>query len=201
MTLERVLRAAAIIIAILGLVDPVLTLPWSERPVVSVTVVEPDRHEMSALPQGTLSAADANALKARVVAALDDAFDVRDGVIPEAAAVVLIGDGRSPAPSSASIASPTTADSAFEGPAVAAVVPSPIASATRIVRIDAPRRVHLSEAVPVTVQGEARAPRGRTSAIVAHSDGLEVARATHTWRSADGVEQATVALAIPSLQV
>ena len=57
MMLERVLRAAAIVIAILGLVDPVLTLPWRESPVVSVSIVEPDAREMSALPQGALSRA------------------------------------------------------------------------------------------------------------------------------------------------
>jgi hypothetical protein len=201
--LERVLRVAAIAIAILGLVDPVLTLPWRERPVVSVAVVDPDPHEMSVLPRGALSASDATALKARVIAALDDEFDVRDGLASEAAAVVLVGDGRSPSPSTASIVAPASADSGSPGIVAAAVVPSPTASGVRIVGIDAPRRAHISEAVPVTVQVEARGLGGRTSAIVAYADGLEVTRATHKWSAGadDRVEQATVNLAIPSLQV
>ncbi len=57
MILERVLRAAAIIIAILGLVDPVMTLPWREPTVVSVAVVDPVADEMSPLAQGALSRA------------------------------------------------------------------------------------------------------------------------------------------------
>ena len=183
---ERVLRAVAIGIAILGVVDPVLTLPWRERPIVGVSIVQPDAREMSALPQGALSARDADALKTQVIAALDDEFDVRDGLTSDAAAIVLIGDGRSPAPSTvptASTPAPANADSGVAGPVVAAVVPSPAASAARIVRIDAPRRAHISETVPVAVQVEARGLGGRTSAIVAHADGLEVARATHKWRS------------------
>jgi hypothetical protein len=205
---ERALRIAAIGIAILGLVDPVLTLPWRERPIVSVAVVEPDAREMSALPQGALSLRDAQALKAQVIAALDDAFDVRDGTSgsSDAAAVVLVGDGRSPAPSSVPLNTTSTL--------VAAVVPSPTANAVRIVRIDAPQRAHISEAVPVRVQLEARGSSGssglsgRTSTIIAHADGLEVARATHKWSAGDqpdrarqAVEQAAVDLAIPPLQV
>ncbi len=221
MMLERVLRAAAIIIAILGLVDPVLTLPWREPTVVSVAIVDPVANEMSTLPQGAISPREADALKARVIAALDDEFDVREGPIADAAAVVLVGDGRSPSPSSAaaSLASPHIAAAtdvatdvasagASTGPVVAAVVPSPAANTARIVRIDAPKRSHISELVPVTVQVEARGLAGRTSAIVAHAAGLEVARATHKWNGgsgagngvSDGVEQAAVNLAIPSLQ-
>jgi hypothetical protein len=204
MMLERVLRAAAVIIAILGLVDPVLTLPWREPTVVSVAIVDPVADEMSPLAQGALSSRDAEALKARVIAALDDEFDVREGLIADAAAVVLIGDGRSPSPTSA-IASlpsaPTSPAGDAAGQVVAAVVPSPAANTARIVRIDAPKRAHISELVPVTVQVEARGLAGRTSTIVAHAAGLEVARATHKWTAgADDVEQAEINLAIPSLQ-
>src|SRR5687768_6403456 len=92
--LERGLRAAAIVIAMLGLVDPVLTLPWRQPAVVSVAIVDPVADEMSTQPQGALSARDAEALKTRVIAALDDEFDVREGPIADPAAVVLIGDGR-----------------------------------------------------------------------------------------------------------
>ena len=218
--LERVLRAAAIVIAILGLVDPVLTLPWRESPVVGVAIVDPDRGEMSTLPQGALSARDADALKARVIAALDDEFDVRDGPDRRCGgrrahrrrtlAVPVFGRriARRRRTSHAGQRRATVGASA--GPVVAAVVPSPAASAARIVRIDAPRRAHISELVPVTVQVEARGLAGRTSTIVAHADGLEVARATHKWpggsaanrrrQRADGVEQAAINLAIPSLQ-
>ena len=87
---------------------------------------------------------------------------------------------------------------------IAAVVPSPAANTARIVRIDAPKRAHISELVPVTVQVEARGLAGRTSTIAAHAAGLEVARATHKWTARDGagdqVEQAAINLAIPSLQ-
>ena len=88
------------------------------------------------------------------------------------------------------------------GPVVAAVVPSPAANAARIVRIDAPKRAHISELVPVTVQVEARGLAGRTSTIVAHAAGLEVARATHKWtrRRCRRRQQAAINLAIPSLQ-
>ncbi len=82
-------------------------------------------------------------------------------------------------------------------------MPSPAANGARIVRIDAPKRAHISELVPVTVQVEARGLAGRTSTIVAHAAGLEVARATHKWPASadDGVEQAAINLAIPSLQI
>jgi hypothetical protein len=204
MILERVLRAAAIVIAILGLVDPVLTLPWRQPTVVSVAIVDPATNEMSPLGRGELSARDAEALEARVIAALDDEFDVREGLIADAAAVVLIGDGRSPSPTSAIATLPSPPASPAgdaAGRVVAAVVPSPAANTARIVRIDAPKRAHISELVPVTVQVEARGLAGRTSTIVAHAAGLEVARATHKWTAgADGVEQAAIDLAIPSLQ-
>ena len=194
MIVERLLRAVAIVIAILGLVDPVMTLPWRDSPVVTVAIVDPVADEMSPLPQGALSSRDADALKARVIAALGDEFDVREGAIADAAAVVLIGDGRSPSPSSAIASLPSSH-------AVAAVVPSPAATSARIVRIDAPKRVHISELAPVTVQIEARGLAGRTSTIVAHAAGLEVARATHKWAANNaGVEQAAINLAIPSLQ-
>jgi hypothetical protein len=190
---ERVLRVMAIGIAILGFIDPVLTLPWRERPVVSVAVVEPDLREMSPLPQGTLSARDADALKAQVIAALDDEFDVRERQVSDAVAIVLVGDGRSPAPAAS--------DFGGAGTIVAAVVPSPAASAVRIVRVDAPRRAHVSAAVPVAVQVEARGLGGRTSAIVAHADGLEVARTTYKWPADARDAQATIDLSIPPLQV
>lgn len=216
---ERTLRGAAVIIAILGLVDPVLTLPWRQPAVVSVAIVDPVADEMSTLPQGALSARDADVLKARVIAALDDEFDVREGPIADPAAVVLIGDGRSPSPASpvASLPSPyitnantnATADT-VPGPVVAAVVPSPAANTARIIRIDAPTRAHVSERVPVTVQVEASGLAGRTSTIVAHAAGLEVARTTHKWSAGsaasagsnanNGVEQAAINLALPSLQ-
>lgn len=205
MMLERGLRAVAIVIAILGLVDPVLTLPWQQPAIVSVAIVDPATDETSPLPQGALSPRDAEALKARVIDALDDEFDVREGPIAEPAAVVLIGDGRSPSAASPVASLPAQrsadADNAAAAPLVAAVVPSPAANTARIIRIDAPKRVHLSEPVPVTVQIEARGLAGRTSAIVAHAGGLEVARATHKWPAGSaGVERAAINLAIPSLQ-
>jgi hypothetical protein len=199
MILERVLRGGAIVIAILGLVDPVLTLPWREAPVVSVAVVDPVADEMSELPQGALATRDADALRARVIEALGDEFDVREGALADAAAVVLIGDGRSPSPSSAIASLPSPNGTA---PIVAAVVPSPAGSTARIVSIDAPKRAHISELTPVTVHVEARGLAGRTSTIVAHAAGLEVARAQHKWSAGAGtpIEQAAINLNIPSLQ-
>jgi hypothetical protein len=181
---ERLLRLVAVVIAVLGLVDPAVTLPWRERPIVSVAIAPSARDSVRTQTPWTPDAA--RALQGRVVAALDRDFDVRAGLTPDSGAVVLIGDGSYPAGLSLS---PSTV--------VSAVLPASTPDVPHIVQVDAPRRTHVMSRVPMAVEIECLAcaqpgtrrvtpgsssAAGRSSTIVVSSDGLEVARAAHTWQ-------------------
>jgi hypothetical protein len=125
-------RSLAVLIAVLGLIDPAVTSTRRTRPEVAL-----------------VAAPDANGpLARRVSDALDDEFTVIRAPFSGAAATVLVGErlGSNVAP----LASP-----------VFAVLPAQIGSRVVIERLEAPRRAALESRTVVSATADVRGARGR----------------------------------------
>jgi hypothetical protein len=174
MSIERLLRIVALLIVTLALIDPALTFASRRRPVLAVSIVESPSlaRPLADAAAGTETAMDrTRGLRARLVAALDGLFDVREGPAPDAAAQVLIGDGSFPTDTAIVDRAPLSAIAID-------LAPSPN---VRVLAVDAPRRVALTSRLRVAATVEARGMAGRTSIITLRAEGLEMARTTHAW--------------------
>src|SRR5580765_7114632 len=153
MTLARLLRAAATLIALAGLVDPAITSPRAIRRTVSVvTAPGPD--------DGTARFAD------RVAHDLGATYDVLRSSVPGAAAVIAVGDRL-----------PTDADT-ISAP-VLAIIPSASGPAVRITSLRAPRQASLETRVAVLTSLRVTGARGLTVETSLLVGEVAVQRVTH----------------------
>lgn len=169
LTAGRALRALAVVIALLGAVDPAITSSRRSRPVVSVVAAEPGRD---------------SALAARVARVLTAGFAVIPAPFPRAEATVLVGEALPRARSA--LAAPVFAVYAGgEGPSVT------------IAGIDVPQRAPLTSRVPVTATVRTEAAAGRVLDVTLSAGGVIVDRASH--RLAAAAERVRLSLAfVPS---
>lgn len=190
MMFERALRAVAIVIALLGLVDPAISLPWKARPVIDVQVAA------SADAEGARGE-ELSALAARVRARLAREFAVREVNSASASSAASGGSSAADSPASGFVliggdAYPEDLSLPADIPLVAIRPSVKAATGVRILHVTAPSTLHLASQLHVTMSLAARGQRGQSSAIILRADDLELARATHAWTQDD--ETATVAL-------
>jgi hypothetical protein len=215
MMVERALRGLAIVVALLGLVDPAISLPWRARPVVAIQVAAGANATADAARDGELSA-----LATRVRTRLAREFDVREvnpsptaGATHEAAATdaSAAADSATPTNPSTTTSSSATTDApaggyvliggdAYPGdlslpagiPLVAIRPATKSEAGVRILGVAAPSTLHVASQLHVAVSLAGRGQRGKSSTIVLRADDLELARATHAWTQDD--ERGTVTL-------
>ena len=149
MTMTAV-RGAAIAIALAGAVDP------------AFTVVRPARPEIGLVTDARLPDPD---LTGRVISALESRFTVVPGVPMGAAGVVSIGFQLPPA-------------RALDAAPGFAVLPEPRAPFVAIADLHAPRAAMLESRVPVRVQLNTWASRGRRLEVALEGRGLVIDRVT-----------------------
>jgi hypothetical protein len=160
-------RLIAIAIAVLGLADPVVTMPGRTNATVAV-VSDASGGRTDPVP----------ALAERVTAALSPMFTVVRGPFSTADAVVVVG-------------SDVPGDWSGAGPAFV-VAPDQTMARVDIEAIDAPRRAPVDGRVTVTARLHAVGMAGRADRILLRSGGVALDRITHTWSTAD--ERADVVL-------
>jgi hypothetical protein len=166
--IERLLRWSAVVIAVLGFVDPAITLADRTRPRVSVMVQSGPSMDLP-----TAEDESRHAAAARVLAALqrdlESQFELVEGSDRTAAAAIVIGDRYPEEP--LAVAQPTSTVS----------VATPISPNVRIVDVEVPRAVPSGTAVRLGVEIEAVGVRGLVSSVVARAADAELARASHPW--------------------
>ena len=162
---RRLLRTAAVVIAIVGAIDPAVTASRRVKPRVAL-VASP------ALPDA--------ALVDRVSSSLASAFTVtRESAGNAPATVVLVGEQL---PAADILASSV----AF------AVLPEPRQPYVAIDSYSAPGRVHLEAQVPVTARVRVVSGQGKKLTVVLRKDGVEVDRVTQDVTGADDVSSAVL---------
>jgi hypothetical protein len=165
----RALRWTAIAIAVLGLVDPPLTLDGRTRPSLSVIVQDGSSMELPAgIGRGSRRTA-AEQVFATLRDDLRDEYEVVRGFDSSSSCLVVVGD-RYPEellPEGARISTVT--------------VSAPLTPHVRIAAVDAPRAVPPGTTVPLDVTVEATGVRGATGTLIVRDLGAEVARASHQW--------------------
>jgi hypothetical protein len=165
MMIARVMRAAAVAIAIAALIDPPLTMTARGRPRVALYVTDAD---------GSFSAIG-RAAAGRLVRDLYNDFDVVSGRDDEAAAAVVIGSRYPDAapPETQRVFTVTTA-------------PSPTEPDVRVIAVRVPREVPHGTLIHIEIDVDAfnAAGSASTSIVRAGQAGVEVARATHAWTDA-----------------
>jgi hypothetical protein len=212
MMVERALLGLAIVVALLGLVDPAISLPWRARPVVAIQIAAGADATADTARDGELSA-----LATRVRTRLAREFDVREvntsatASAMHASAAAATTDAPATGDSAATTSSAAAADAPASGyvligadaypgdlslpagiPLVAIRPATKSEAGVRILNVTAPSTLHVTSQLHVAVSLAARGQRGRSSAIVLRADDLELARATHAWTQDD--ERATVTL-------
>lgn len=150
MRAERVLRAAALLIALLALADPALTRAARVRPTVVVL-------------QG--SAAE-RVLAGEVARVLETAFEVSRVDLPAAAAYVVVGDDLPEG------WRPTAGSRVF------AVTDAPGSPAVRILRVAAPDELSLDSVAPIVVDLRVAGTGDRSVTVTIAEDGVRLSRVT-----------------------
>jgi hypothetical protein len=169
MILRRILRAAAILIAAAGMVDPAFTRNAPERPLVAIVTLEGPSMDLPA--DGGTRRVLAGRLAERLTEDLSPFARPVPHAVPGARAYVLIGDGRAPSslPSESPVYAVST-DSALEPNAA-------------IAGVSAPARVASSATAEVAVDVTQLGLGGRTSVVSLEHRGLTLDRVSHTWSS------------------
>jgi len=147
---ERALRAAALFIAVLAVIDPALTRAALDRPVVVVREGAPADH----------------ALAMQVSAALAPHFDVSRADVPTAAAYVIAGadlpDDWRPPPDVV----------------VFAVTPAPDVPRLGVLQIEAPSRMSLSSTAPIEAEIQVDGTGDREVTVTLVADDVRVREVT-----------------------
>ena len=157
MTAERILRGVALLIAVLGFIDPVLTRAAQNRPTVVVLHASPS---------------DRN-LALDVAAALEPTFDVSRVDVPDAAAYVVAGtdlpeDWR-----------PSTNARVF------AVTPAATAPGPKVLQFTAPGQVSIDSIAPVEAEVQVGGTGDREVMVSLLADGVRLIQAPHRLSGAD----------------
>lgn len=165
MTIARVMRAAAVAIAVAALIDPPLTMTARGRPRVALYVTD---------AEGSISAI-AQSAAGRLARDLYNDFDVVSGRDDEAAAAVVIGS-RYPD------AAPPDRQRVF----TVTTGPSPTEPDVRVTAVRVPREVPRGTLIHVDIDVDALNASGSASTLIVRAGqaGVEVARATHAWSDA-----------------
>ena len=154
--IERILRWSAVAIAVAAIVDPSISLSGRVPPRVAIV---------------SAGGAASNDVRNRLKDELRDGFEVIEGAVSNADAMLVVGD-RYP-----------VGEMAPNLP-VSTVTLTPTAPrAVRIAAMQAPGRVPLRTAVPLTIDVEASGAEGAASVLTISSGGVEVGRLSHTWRA------------------
>lgn len=170
MTWRLPLRAAAIGIAVAGVIDPVVTSDRRVKPEVAVIA-------SSHVPDP--------AFADRVAGALESRFRVIRGASIGAAAAVVVGD-ELPA---------GVADLAGRGFAVRAEPRRPFLSVTAV---RAPAQAHVQSRVPVSVRVRAQVAQGRTLTVTLRSGGALIDRATRAIATSDETMAVDLTMVAPA---
>jgi hypothetical protein len=168
MRLAHWCRTVAVLIAILGAIDPSIMLARSSRPIVSLldassptTPIETDTSD----PAAALAASELTALTERVARQLSRSADVERGLTAGASAVVVTGDRL-----------PTFADSVME-PSFVVLPAGPAAEAVEIDELAGPTRAHVDTRVPFIAVIRVIGGRGGTLAVTLSAGGATLDRA------------------------
>jgi hypothetical protein len=155
---SRLLRGAAILIAIAGLIDPAMSMSGAVRPRIAV-VMSP-------------ASSAGERVRRRLQQDLGDAYDTVPAMTSDAAVAIVVGD-RAP-------------DEAVPDalPVATVTLPLETSSAARIVRLEVPSDAPAGTLIRLAADVDGSGLNGRTSDLIARIDGLEVGRASHRW-SAD----------------
>lgn len=148
---ELGLRGIAVIIAVLGVIDPAVTSQRSTKPEVAVLSV---------------NTASDSALNRRVSAQLAKNFTVMHAPFAAAAATVLVGSH------------PPIGFHSSSAQRVFGVVPTGTSGVATIESVVVPQRVALDTRVPVTAHVRVRGPRGQSVQVRLVANGAIVDRAT-----------------------
>ena len=173
--MERVLRAIAIVIAVLGLIDPAVTSNRTERPLLALV-------DASAA-SGAANAGDARAshvLVERTRTLLARDFTVVSAPFANASGTVVVGD-RLP-PRASALATP-----------LFVVLPDTIGARVHIEQLHAPRRVTIESRAVLHARLHVHGARGRDVSVTLRSGSLLVDSITHHVTADD--ERAAVELA------
>jgi hypothetical protein len=166
---ERLLRWAAIAIAVLAAIDPPILLTGKVSPRVCVVVQDG--------PTMELPAADSSITRRqRAAQTLDELkrqfgreFDLIEGLPDSAAPAIVVGDRYPERP---------FADSAIVS---TVTLSAPLTPNVRIAAIDAPVLVPPETGVRVSITVEAAGMAGSRSGVVVRAGGAGVGRSTHEW--------------------
>lgn len=162
MAVTTSLRAAAVAIAIAGVVDPSLSATRSVKPDVSLVA-------SARLPDP--------ALVGRVAADLESRFRVFRGASLGAGATVLVGDSWT--------GTGLTEREGGHGARAFAVAPEPRAPFISITAADMPDSGHLQSRIPITIRARAAAARGRTATFTLTRNGVAIDRVTRAIETDD----------------
>jgi len=163
-----IFRLIAIAIAVAGLVDPVLTMSGHSRARIAIVVQDGPTMELP-WKEGITRRVEAEHVRARLTHDLAGDFDIQPRFISDAAAAILIGDRYPESPFAAKVSTVT--------------VSSEVSPNVRIVRVDAPRDVPAGTAIHIGVEVEGSGVAGKSSWLSLRVGRLEVARASHEWRT------------------
>jgi hypothetical protein len=188
--MTRVLRLIAVVIAVAGAWDPVITIERRAREPLTITIVDTPTLD---LPDGSETRRQRAYRSAEAIASAlrrDFAVAVREQPVnstadpcPGEGACVVISDG----------ARPRTLD-ARSGPFGAVRVGGPLSPNVAIRAVRAPRRVDLSALGAIEVELEARGIGGVETTVTVFDGDVAVGSAAHTWN--DTREEARAAVRV-----
>ena len=158
--MTRVLRFAAILIAIAGAIDPAITVSGASR--ARLAIVAP-----------TPAPPAADDIRARLVRALSPSYEITAAVTSDAAAAIVIGDRYPAEPMPASLMIATVS------------VPAPAGAGVGIAHVDAPREVPAGSVIHVDLDVERAATTAPATDVTATIAGLEAGRASHRWTAGE----------------
>jgi hypothetical protein len=159
MTLARWCRSAAVLIAMLGAIDPSIMHARSNRPVVSLLSAPSPATRLSAPGPAARTETD------RVARELSRVADVEPGLTANAAAVVVTGDRL-----------PRFADSVVV-PSFVILPSDPSVETIEITDLAGPARAHIDSRVPFTAALHVIGGRGQTLSVMLSANGATLDRA------------------------
>jgi hypothetical protein len=187
--IERLLRGAAVAIAVAAVVDPACSIESRARPRLSIEIV--DAPSMALPADASSRRAVAEQARRSLAARLSGVFEVVNGPVSDAVARVVIGDQwpAHDAPRGAAHAIPTYAVN----------VASDVEPNIRITSLQAPGRINVWDRAAIVAGVEGRGLQGREVGVRLLQSGIEIAKVTHRWRSQSDSFEARLTF-IPSVE-
>jgi hypothetical protein len=172
--IERLLRGAAVAIALAAVFDPACSIESRSRPTLSIEIV--DAPSMALPADGSSRRAVAEQARRSLAARLARQFEVVDGPASAAVARVVIGDQWPVLDSSREAGKQTI-------PTYAVNLASNVEPNVRITSLQAPARITVWDRAAIVAGVEGRGLQGREVDLRLLQGGVEVAKVTHRWRS------------------